>query len=127
MEKRLISYKDMNVGEEFEAEFSIPGEKFEEYRKLFKREPFSHTPPYLVMLHAFRPLAEVCSIQPGTIHAAQSFTLVRPTEERNFRAKAVVHDKYEKRGRKYVVIRLDIQTLDGTAVAECSFSFVVPE
>ncbi|MEW5945194.1 MAG: hypothetical protein AB1742_03250 [bacterium] len=126
MQKKKLSCAEMDQGEEYHAEFSIPDEKINEYYELFARDRLSYVPPFLIMLYSFRPLAESFSLQPGTIHAAQSFEMRSTTDKNHFRAKAVVSGKYEKRGRKYIVIGLEIFSSEGETVALSSFGFVVP-
>ncbi|MBU3946857.1 MAG: MaoC family dehydratase [Proteobacteria bacterium] len=102
----------------------------EEYAK---KTPFNGriVPPismaiYSTVSSVIKPLKQ--KTPPGLIHASQKFEftgLVRPGDE--LLIKTIVEDKYEKKGRKYVVFKSEVFNKDGQKIGTSWLSPIWPK
>jgi hypothetical protein len=128
-EKKMMKFSELKEGEILPpVSYEIPEEKIEEYKRLFG-DSSRGLPPFVCCLYAMKCLLEKYSIQPGTIHAFQEVELRKeiPLEERFFKSYGVVKEKFNKRGKNYVLFEITTEDLRGNIVHKIRFGFVVPE
>lgn len=131
-------YADIRVGEELEpVSVEVTEEMIKDYGELLDDRntyyaentdfggPIGH--PSLASLLAFKPFDKRYPPEPGGIHAKQEFEFhnpIRPGVMTRISGKIV--DKYEKRGRKYIVFESRIEDQEGKLLVSSKTYSIIP-
>lgn len=137
MEKTL-RFADVRVGEELESvTVEVTGDMVGEYGEILgdknpyyaRNEDFAGPigPPSMASILASKPFDARYNPEPGGIHAKQEFEFHNPIlPGTEVRISGKVVDKYEKRGRKYIVFETRIEDEEGRLLVKSKSYSIVP-
>jgi acyl dehydratase len=143
-EKKVLYFKDIEIGREFKPLiYKLTEETILKYCKavgeegkifldasVAKKEGYSAlaAPPTTAAMYALKGFLEEVEMPPGGIHASQVFDFVQPAvagDELTTTSK--VADKYETRGRKFVIIESETKNQNGQEIVRSKMTAVWPE
>jgi acyl dehydratase len=144
MAKKVLYFKDIEIGREFKAlKYNLTEETILGYCKAVgedgaifkdaseaKKEgyPTLVAPPTTAAIYALKGFLEEVEMPPGGIHASQAFDFIHPAMAGDeLTTTSRVGDKYEERGRKFVIIEAVTKNQKGQEIVRSRMTAVWPE
>jgi 3-hydroxybutyryl-CoA dehydratase len=113
-------YDDIAVGDRFPdapARFEVTAADIESFRLATQDSAQSVEAPALLAAVYLRPAQNALKGPPGGIHAKQAFKFLRPVRAGDvLETRLEVMEKYEKKGRRYLVSQTATHNQDGQLV-----------
>ena len=144
MAENVSIYDDsIPIGAEFPPyEYELTPEKVQRYLEAVQdTNPLYHdaaaaaesefggliAPPTIAATYVRNAYREVATSVPGTVHAKQAYRFFRPQRPGDrLRVSARLEDRYQRKGRTYVIILADVTNQDGEKVLEAKMTIFLP-